>query len=449
MSLTKVTYSMISGSPANVLDFGADPTGATESTSAFTAAIAASKSVYVPTGTYLLDNVNPLSGTQIYGDGYYNTVFVQKNNSPAINIISDPVAYPAIGQIIGASVTNVGIQGRTGATDAAFGMVAQNGGAIFQTNIDIRVSGGKKGFEAFCTGNGIFFCTFRLTVIDTTDTSVLLTGGTYNEYSIFTSQNQSGVALIESTSNSVFTNLASEGQLKLNGAKNVYMNPTVELIVGSALPAGSAAIETQGNFLTLQNPTIIMDSASLAKFTYAFGPFNGGVWENPTITLLSGTLTDAFKTAFGYPWTLIGPGANAATNKIESIYVDNTSDNAKNLRTVTFVGDCSGWTNYQTAVGGATIQYTDGTPTAPTIQLRNTTTAMMLNYSATVADVYINLPYFPSNGQIISFSCNSAITTFHWNPVGGGTVNSFPSSAAANNTFSVIYYKNTNAWYLI
>lgn len=28
MSLTKVTYSMIYGSPVNVLDFGADPTGA-------------------------------------------------------------------------------------------------------------------------------------------------------------------------------------------------------------------------------------------------------------------------------------------------------------------------------------------------------------------------------------------------------------------------------------
>jgi len=449
MSLTKVTYSMISGSPANVLDFGADPTGATESTAAFTAAIAASKSIYVPTGTYLLDDVKPLTGRQIFGDGYYNTIFVQKGNKPAINVISDPVAYPAIGQIIGASVTNVGIQGRAGATDAAFGMVAQNGGAIFQTNIDVRVFGGKKGFEAFCTGNGIFYCTFRLTVIDTTDTSVLLTGGTYNEYSIFTSQNQSGVALIESTSNSVFTNLASEGQLKLNGAKNVYINPTVELIVGTALPAGSAAIETQGNFLTLQNPTIIMDSASLAKFTYAFAPFNGGIWQNPTITLLSGTLTNAFKTAFGFPWTLVGPGGNAATNKIESIYLDNTADNAQNLRTVTFVGDCSGWTNYQTAVGGATIQYTDGTPTNPTIQLRNTTTSMLLNYSATIATVNINLPYFPSNGQIISFYCNSAISTINWNPVSGAAINSLRGSASALDVFSVIYYSATNAWYRV
>ena len=449
MSLTKVTNSMIAGAPGNVLDFGADPTGATESTAAFNAAIAAHKSVYAPTGMYLLDDVKILNRTQLYGDGYYNTVFVQKGNNPAINIVSDPVAFPAIGQIIGSSVTNVGVQGKAGATDASFKMVAQNGGAIFQTNIDVRVFGGTKGFDAFCTGNGIFFCTFRLTVIDTTDTSILLIGGTYNEYSIFTSQNQSGVALIESTSNSVFTNLASEGQLKLNGAKNVYINPTVEMIVGAALPAGSAAIETQGNYLTLQSPTVIMDSASLAKITYAFAPFSGGVWQNPTITLLSGTLANPFKTAFSFPWTLIGPGSNAATNKIESIYLDNTSSAAQNLRTVTFVGDCSGWTNYQTAIGGATVQYTDGAPTSPTVQLRNTTTSMLLQYSVTVADVYINLPYFPSNGQIISFSCKSAIGTFHWNPTSGAAIISLPSSASALGVFSIIYYAATDAWYRV
>lgn len=39
MALTKATYSMINGAPVNVLDFGADPTGLTDSTSAIQAAI--------------------------------------------------------------------------------------------------------------------------------------------------------------------------------------------------------------------------------------------------------------------------------------------------------------------------------------------------------------------------------------------------------------------------
>jgi hypothetical protein len=39
MSLTKVSYSMVNGAPANVLDFGADPTGVADSTAANVAAI--------------------------------------------------------------------------------------------------------------------------------------------------------------------------------------------------------------------------------------------------------------------------------------------------------------------------------------------------------------------------------------------------------------------------
>jgi hypothetical protein len=57
MSLTKVTYAMISGSPANVNDYGADPTGVVDSTAAIQAAINAEKSVMFPAGsTYLVNS---------------------------------------------------------------------------------------------------------------------------------------------------------------------------------------------------------------------------------------------------------------------------------------------------------------------------------------------------------------------------------------------------------
>jgi hypothetical protein len=51
MSLTKATYSMIEGAPNNILDFGADPTGVADSTSAIQAFIDAGGG-YVPPGTY-------------------------------------------------------------------------------------------------------------------------------------------------------------------------------------------------------------------------------------------------------------------------------------------------------------------------------------------------------------------------------------------------------------
>jgi hypothetical protein len=54
MSLTKVSYSMIDGEVTNILDYGADPTGATFSTAAIQAAFDAPglAPVYFPPGTY-------------------------------------------------------------------------------------------------------------------------------------------------------------------------------------------------------------------------------------------------------------------------------------------------------------------------------------------------------------------------------------------------------------
>lgn len=56
MALTKVSYSMITGAPGNVLDYGADPTGTTSSVTAIVAAIAANQQLEFPPGTYLLDD---------------------------------------------------------------------------------------------------------------------------------------------------------------------------------------------------------------------------------------------------------------------------------------------------------------------------------------------------------------------------------------------------------
>lgn len=63
MALTKVSYSMINGAQFNVLDYGADPTGVSDSAAAIQAAITAASAsvagstgavVYLPTGTYLI-----------------------------------------------------------------------------------------------------------------------------------------------------------------------------------------------------------------------------------------------------------------------------------------------------------------------------------------------------------------------------------------------------------
>ena len=57
MSLTKVSYAMIDGAVANVLDYGADSTGVEDSTTAITNALAAADVVYLPAGTYKVSQI--------------------------------------------------------------------------------------------------------------------------------------------------------------------------------------------------------------------------------------------------------------------------------------------------------------------------------------------------------------------------------------------------------
>ena len=75
MSLTKVSYSMITGAPINVLDYGADPTGVADSTAAFNSALAAGKELFAPAGTYSITSItHPNYPTIIRGEGSGVTV---------------------------------------------------------------------------------------------------------------------------------------------------------------------------------------------------------------------------------------------------------------------------------------------------------------------------------------------------------------------------------------
>lgn len=101
MSLTKVTYSMIAGQYVNALDFGADPTGTSDSYAALQLAIDAAqgRTVYVPAGTYLVSDTLSYNtaatfgftspGIKIVGDGMTKTFFDHRAaNKPLFDIDS-------------------------------------------------------------------------------------------------------------------------------------------------------------------------------------------------------------------------------------------------------------------------------------------------------------------------------------------------------------------------
>jgi hypothetical protein len=106
MSLTKVTYSMIDGATVNVLDYGADPTGTSDSTAAIQAAIDYAKQVrtvistgailnvtacvYIPAGIYNISGITLHSSVRLLGESE-GSVYLKYTGTDgvAIDIVID------------------------------------------------------------------------------------------------------------------------------------------------------------------------------------------------------------------------------------------------------------------------------------------------------------------------------------------------------------------------
>ena len=104
MSLTKVSYSMINGAPANILDYGASPTAsASTNTAAIQQCINENSVLYIPAGTYSINgpitiNSATVSGGQrtIFGDSKERSVIrATTTNSGLFNNVNrhDAIAF--------------------------------------------------------------------------------------------------------------------------------------------------------------------------------------------------------------------------------------------------------------------------------------------------------------------------------------------------------------------
>jgi parallel beta-helix repeat protein len=99
MSLTKVTYSMISGAPVNVLDYGAVGDGVTDDTAAIQAALNAAENVVLPVGKYRITAaLNVPKNTSFVGaSGVSNNRFTR---SGAVLEAKDSIIYVDFGETI-------------------------------------------------------------------------------------------------------------------------------------------------------------------------------------------------------------------------------------------------------------------------------------------------------------------------------------------------------------
>jgi hypothetical protein len=116
MSLTKATYSMIDGAPANVLDFGAVGDGVTDDTVAIQNAVASAKALYFPQGTYLITGtigIGQVTNTAWHGDGQLLTIIKCSGTNSGNAFVKPPavfrdMAVTCTNQVI--PYTGVGVQ---------------------------------------------------------------------------------------------------------------------------------------------------------------------------------------------------------------------------------------------------------------------------------------------------------------------------------------------------
>jgi hypothetical protein len=84
MALTKAHNRMIESAPVNIVDFGADPTGATDSASAIQTALDTNKNVFVPVGNFKIGSTLQFTRTnQVFFGESGNAVNAVTTTSPA------------------------------------------------------------------------------------------------------------------------------------------------------------------------------------------------------------------------------------------------------------------------------------------------------------------------------------------------------------------------------
>jgi hypothetical protein len=139
MALTKVTNSMLVGAPINVLDFGADNTGATDASTslqaAFDAAAVAGGKVIIPPGQYKLSSGISINGdTSVEGYGVGATVLIA--DAGVLEAVSFGTSSILTGKISDLTVQRAAYSGATENIGFAFYDCA---GAMF-VNIESRFS---------------------------------------------------------------------------------------------------------------------------------------------------------------------------------------------------------------------------------------------------------------------------------------------------------------------
>ena len=315
----------------SVLDFGADPTGSTDSTTAFTNAQGSGYvNVYIPPGTYLLNNLRIKTGVQLIGSGYSNTILKQASASNyAVNMLSDAT----VGQIIAPKISALQFVGATSATVAALNMEANGVYAILDADIDFKATSIYAALRMNCPSAGAIF-NARIRLESSISTAAIQTQGGYNIYDLFTTGCASNVAISDGSADSLFLRAVSESGQVYAGQRNQIANAKIENWTGTA-SSGNVGISNSGFDNTFISPSII--TVPHASCGYAFSQnATPGTWIGIRIV---GT---AITQAPNYPFSpAAGSSGAVVTATSSSLYKVEQYTAQSVLTNWQFLGGCA------------------------------------------------------------------------------------------------------------
>lgn len=248
MSLTKASFSMISGTPLNVVDFGAISDGdystgaGTDNLSAFTNALAELSStggtaLYIPAGIYKIsDQIEIPDGVSVYGDGQWSSIIFCPTS------FSDTTGFLKVGGTASGyptQISNLGIIAETGGC-TGFGLVSNKNG-VFVNNVWINGFGLGAEFnqtDNFISDFAVELCTIGIRI---TQSDVQVESGTF--YSCNEGLVVSNLAAVSSGSviitavratSCLFTgfNIDSAKSVEINGCAAYHDNASKFLTAG-------------------------------------------------------------------------------------------------------------------------------------------------------------------------------------------------------------------------
>lgn len=302
MSLTKVSYSMINGAFANVLDFGAVGDGVTDDTAAIQAAINASNGIYFPSGTYFITAALDVPNSRVLrGESRQSTIIKRTDGNQQIIdgfAVGVPILYLRGTWVDVENMTLTGIV--TDTTAIRFSAAGANS-HVNLTHLEINFC-----FHSFVESQGFFMTSFNNINAAQVENAFVFTSNngktslTFNNcYASSCGQAYDFVNTVYSVMNACgtdFSNHPTEGQYGNPAtAKGVYNFFICQMVIngcGAEAAYGNGVINSTSSELTINNITsyscrseFVPDYTTYPQF--AVGPVQLGLsWNNITASNL-------------------------------------------------------------------------------------------------------------------------------------------------------------------